>query len=137
MKALNKENYEAWVLEAFNFNEVRKDYNIPKDKRFYWDAKGSAWPGFDELAVEDGTYRTFNGINDVGVYIMEPWRYKEKGRIQKKKKIDKVVLFPIAPGFNGRLLKFVPENIPDLQIEAEEWIGYMADIDLKTWLESD
>ena len=137
MKALNKENYEAWVLEAFNFDEVRKDYNIPRDKRFYWGSKDSVWPGFDELAVEDGTYRTFNGINDVGVYIMEPWRYKEKGKIRKKNHVERIEFFPITPGHTGRLLKFIPENIPYLQIEAEEWIGYEADIDLMTWLESD
>ena len=133
MKELNRETYKAWIMEAFDFEEVRRKENIPENDEFYWDDEGT---GLDELTTGGGLTLRLFGIHQKGLDI-ELWKYKDKGGVVN---IDKIVAIPI-PGasedYEYYLLKFIPENIPDLQLEAEEWMEQKARIDLKTWLEQE
>ena len=127
MKTLNRENYEAWVLEAFDFDELKKKENLPKDEDFYWNYDY----GLDELTIGDGLIYSVLGVHEDGLDI-ELWKYKKTGGVSKKKEVEKILA---KDGFY--LLRFIPENIPDLQKEAEEWLELEAKISLKDYLESD
>ena len=132
MKTLNRENYEAWVLEAFDFDELRKKEDLEDEEGdFYWDGNDE----LDELTIGDGLVYRSIGVHNLGVDI-ELWKYKEKGKVQKKNHVEKIISVPIRESTKNyfNLLKFIPENIPDLQREAEEWLGLKASINLEDWL---
>ena len=134
MKTLNRENYEAWVLEAFDFDELRKKEDLEDEEGdFYWNDDMGV--GLDELTIGDGLVYRSIGVHNLGVDI-ELWKYKEKGKVQKKNHVDKIVsvLIPGSTKNYFDLLKFIPENIPDLQKEAEDWLGLKASINLEDWL---
>lgn len=135
MKELNRETYKAWIMEAFDLDEVRRKENIPEDDEFYWEDEGF---GLDELTAGDGLTLRLFGIHEEGLDI-ELWKYKDKGAVVKKKHVDKIVVVPMGSSkdYKYYLLKFIPENIPDLQLEAEEWMEQKAKIDLETWLEQE
>lgn len=134
MKTLNRENYEAWVLEAFDFNELKKKEDLEdEDGDFYWNKDYE----LDELTIGDGLVYRSIGVHEFGLDI-ELWKYEDKGKVQKKNHIEKLVRVPIRDSdLNYYLLRFIPENIPDLQKEAEEWLELEARISLKDWLESE
>ena len=132
MKTLNRENYEAWVLEAFDFDELRKKEDLEDEEGdFYWDGNDE----LDELTIGDGLVYRSIGVHNLGVDI-ELWKYKEKGKVQKKNHVEKIISVPIRESTKNyfNLLKFIPENIPDLQREAEEGLGLKASINLEDWL---
>ena len=123
-------------MEAFDLDEVKKAEGLPEDKDFYWD--DDLGVGLEELTIDDGLiFRAF-GIHELGLEI-ELWRYKDKSTIAKKKFVEKIITVPyperIDPDLTFHLLRFIPENIPDFQKEAEEWLEQKPKIDFKTWLE--
>lgn len=134
MKTLNRENYEAWVLEAFDFDELKKKEDLEdEDGDFYWNKDYE----LDELTIGDGLVYRSIGVHEFGLDI-ELWKYEDKRKVQKKNHIEKLVRVPIrGSDLNYYLLRFIPENIPDLQKEAEEWLELEARISLKDWLESE
>lgn len=134
MKTLNRENYEAWVLEAFDFDELKKKEDLEDEEGdFYWNKDYE----LDELTIGDGLVYRSIGVHEFGLDI-ELWKYEDKRKVQKKNHIEKLVRVPIrSSDLNYYLLRFIPENIPDLQKEAEEWLELGARISLKDWLESE
>ena len=89
MKTLNRENYEAWVLEAFDFDALRKKEDLEDEEGdFYWNDDMGV--GLDELTIGDGLVYRSIGVHNLGVDI-ELWKYKEKGKVQKKNHVDKIV----------------------------------------------
>lgn len=137
MKELNIENYQAWVLEAFDLDKVAEDHEERPGDTWAWENCGGS--EFDSLIYGPELISIFD-IHfgpDSGLLIEEN-RYS-KDFLANRKRVT-VLSNPWGrPQYDWKwtLLKFVPENISELQEEAEYELEQKAKIDLKTWLEQE
>ncbi len=137
MKELNIKNYQAWVLEAFDLDKIVVDCGGEPGDTWSWEGRG------EFVNLEYGSEL----ISLLDIYVPEPSGlllvppsciYTEK-LISNPNKVATIQNPFGRPQYDWKwmILKFVPENIPELQKATEEYIGQDAKIDLETWLESE
>lgn len=137
MKELNVENYEAWILEAFDLDKVVVDCEEDLGDTWSWDNCGGS--EFDSLIYGPELISIFD-IHfgpDSGLLIEEN-RYS-KDFLANRKRVT-VLSNPWGrPQYDWKwtLLKFIPENILELQEAAEYELEQKARVNLKIWLEEE
>ena len=137
MKELNIKNYQAWILEAFDLDKVVVDCGGEPEDTWSWEGRG------EFVNLEYGSEL----ISLLDIYVLEPsgLLLVPSSCIYTEELIsnpDKVAIIQNPSGqpeydWEWAILKFVPENIPELQKETEKYIEQDAKIDLETWLEQE
>lgn len=137
MKELNIKNYQAWVLEAFDLDKVVVDCGEELGDTWNWEGRGefeSLEYGPELLSLLDIYFPDPSGL-----LLLPPSCVYTEEVISNPDKVATIQNPYGQPDYDWkwRILKFIPENIPELQKATEEYIEQDARVDLKTWLEQE
>ena len=137
MKELNIKNYQAWVLEVFDLDKVVVDCGEELGDTWNWEGRGefeSLEYGSELISVLDIYLPNPSGL------LLLPFLSTYTEEIISNPDKVAVIQNPYGrPEYDWKwmILKFIPENIPELQKATEEWMEQDARVDLRTWLEQE
>lgn len=133
MKTLNEEVFIEWLKAAFDYEKLRQDYEVDEELEIIQD-------GFDRcFGLEDETFQTGPFFRTIGIWI-------DRGIDEKAADKEKLLCYSdtkryyIEPGTKWYpfqvYLRFVEENIDDIQRNAEEEMEQTARVSLRDFLKN-
>lgn len=134
MKTLNEDVFVEWLKAAFDYEKLKQDHDISEDLELIED-------GFDMcFGLDDETFQTGPFFRSLGVWIdrgiHDPAADKEKLLCYSDTK--RYYIEPETQWYPFQVyLKFVKENIDDIQRNAEEEMEQTAKISLRDFLNDD
>jgi len=131
MKTFNRETLKSWIIESFDWNHYKKEYDLSTDAPVFWD-RDYEEPELDSLYI--GEEAVFFDIHKDG-YQLDYWPCDKEGH--ELPELDTAKYVGPRESMPWLLAKFVPENYQEIQDSVEHFVEQKAKTNLKDYMESD
>jgi len=140
MKTLDKDVFIEWLKAAFDYEKLKEEYEVEEDLVLMQDGQDLCFGDGTELGFCTGPF-----FNEIGVWVGRGMCSDSK----ESKKFDKELLdkysdtarYYIRPATEWVpfqvYLRFIEENLDDIQENAEEEMEQEARISLRDYLEGE
>lgn len=136
MKTLDKDVFVEWLKATFDYKKLKEEYEVEEDLVLMQDGQDFCFGDGTELGFSTGPF-----FNESGVWITRGRCCDESGEVNKEilDRYSDTTRYHIKPATEWApfqvYLRFVEENLDDIQENAEEEMEQEARISLRDYLE--